>query len=315
MALASKLLKRLVISSLAASPCPSNTSTNTNTNTDSSTEEPKLVPWHLSTPTRSPDTKPNFLLPSPTSSSSGTTSSPSEPLIFNVTHQAGLVVLSAALHPPPGTKIGVDVVCPRERRAHDLDALSRLGPRGFAEIYESVFSPREVDALCESQLAAALAATSRKNSEAGAAVTGTAAVGATGAEGNPDRWLRYFYTLWCLREAYVKMTGEALLASWLADLEMRNYAPPEVAAAQGDGLEVWFGPDMVRGVRKWLVNYGGSGDGNNDDGDGEFVICTFVRDGEGGEVLDFGEYVPVSLEDIVVAAEVIKRQSEAAASS
>lgn len=38
--------------------------------------------------------------------------------------------------------------------------------------------------------------------------------------------LRRFYTFFALKEAYVKMTGEALLAGWLRDVEFRNVVVP-----------------------------------------------------------------------------------------
>ncbi|KKZ63994.1 hypothetical protein EMCG_01655 [[Emmonsia] crescens] len=37
---------------------------------------------------------------------------------------------------------------------------------------------------------------------------------------------RLFYTYWALKEAYIKMTGEALLAPWLRDLEFINVTVP-----------------------------------------------------------------------------------------
>lgn len=42
--------------------------------------------------------------------------------------------------------------------------------------------------------------------------------------------IRNFYAHWCLKEAYIKMTGEALLAPWLRDLEFRNVRPPVAAS-------------------------------------------------------------------------------------
>ncbi|PHH83610.1 hypothetical protein CDD82_6638 [Ophiocordyceps australis] len=152
-----------------------------------------------------------------------------EPLVFNVSHQAGVVVVVAIGHPPPGTALGVDIVCPLERRTrdvgiltnpdHDVSALGQgsepsLGPKDgwptFIAIHESVLCPLETARL----------------RQLGAASHG------------PHRRLAYFYALWCLREAFVKMTGEALLAPWLHLLEMRHFAPPDEADAPE--LEVWF---------------------------------------------------------------------------
>ncbi len=41
--------------------------------------------------------------------------------------------------------------------------------------------------------------------------------------------------MWCLREAYVKMTGEALLAPWLKELEIADVQAPNPAnGVQGE---------------------------------------------------------------------------------
>ncbi|KAK7209806.1 hypothetical protein V2G26_016984 [Clonostachys chloroleuca] len=79
MALGSQLLKRYLISRYAG------------------------VAWDAAVATRNKDTKPVFLHPD----------DGSEPLIFNVSHQAGLVVVAAALHPPPGSRWASTSSAPR----------------------------------------------------------------------------------------------------------------------------------------------------------------------------------------------------------
>lgn len=59
--------------------------------------------------------------------------------------------------------------------------------------------------------------------------------------------IRLFYTYWALKEAYIKMTGEALLASWLRELEFTDVAAPAPASGAGSG---WGAP--YTGVRTWL---------------------------------------------------------------
>lgn len=44
--------------------------------------------------------------------------------------------------------------------------------------------------------------------------------------------LRRFYAYWALKEAYVKMEGEALLAGWLKEVEFRDVRVPKAAADQ-----------------------------------------------------------------------------------
>lgn len=205
------------------------------------------VPWDEAVSTRDERTKPIFLTPDG-----------KQPLLFNVSHQAGLVVLLAVHNPPVGLAIGVDVVCPNERRARDHENITTDGWPRFVDMHADVLSAAEVRALKDLPL-------SRP----------------------PDRPLRYFYTLWCLREAYVKMTGEALLASWLGELEMRRFAPPE--EMQGREQEVWFKGMKVEDVEVKLQNLLD-----------EYMIATVVRrDGNKGVEVSVGGFIDLKLEEIL----------------
>ncbi|KAF4446646.1 null pigmentation [Fusarium albosuccineum] len=210
------------------------------------------VPWAAAETTRDARTKPVFRLPNG-----------DEPLLFNVSHQAGLAVLFAVHNPPKGLAVGVDIVCPSERRARDLDALTKEGWPSFVDMHAEVFGTGEVTAL--------------KRMNPGAVVS------------DRDRALRSFYALWCLREAYVKMTGEALLASWLGDLEMRGFAPPEdMHRAQ----EVWFRGDKVQDVDIQLVPLLD-----------EFMVSTAVRNGDNGEGIQVGEFQALDMDQILAFGE------------
>ncbi|KAG6031842.1 hypothetical protein E4U41_007404 [Claviceps citrina] len=242
MALASALLKRHAITS----SCPD-------------------LPWSAARFTRDARTKPVFRLPDG-----------SEPLLFNVSHQAGLVCLVAVLAPPPpvvddhddttNLAVGVDVACPSERRARDHALVSADGWRSFVEMHDSVFSPGESARL------------------------GRLPFGDRGLD--LDRKLGYFYALWCLREAYVKMTGEALLAEWLRDLELRYFAPPGETGPEGRGLEIWFKGARVEHVHvrmDWYLD--------------EYMICTAVR-GNQHAGLDFGsDWTLLDIDELLAAAE------------
>lgn len=213
------------------------------------------VPWSEAEATRDArTTKPVFRTPAG-----------DEPLLFNVSHQAGLAVLFA-VHDPPGggLAVGVDVVCPAERRTRDLSTLAgEEGWDGFVDMHAEVFGPGEVTAL--------------KKLNPGADV------------GERDRALRYFYALWCLREAYVKMTGEALLASWLRDLEMRGFAPPEDMEGS---QEVWFKGEVVKDVDIKLVPLLG-----------EYMVSTAVRRGENGEGVEVGDFKMLDVEQVLAFGE------------
>ncbi|KND89914.1 L-aminoadipate-semialdehyde dehydrogenase-phosphopantetheinyl transferase [Tolypocladium ophioglossoides CBS 100239] len=212
LALGSSLLKRLAISTYCG------------------------VGWDAARWTRDARTKPVFLLPDA-----------SEPLLFNVSHQAGLVVLLAVHGPPLGTAIGVDVVCPPERRSRDHAMIAADGWPQYVDIHADVFSPGEAARLKALPFI------------------------------RLDRLLSYFYSLWCLREAYVKMTGDALLALWLRELDLRYFAPPGEVPPDDRGFEIWFREKRVDDVDmrlEWLLD--------------EYMVCTAVRWGKAYEEPDEG---------------------------
>ncbi|KAM3454261.1 hypothetical protein MY3296_003146 [Beauveria thailandica] len=224
------------------------------------------VAWDAATVVRDPHTKPVFYHPA---------GSTCQPILFNVSHQAGLVAVLAARGAPDGTQLGVDVVCPGERRARDLEALRTDGWAKYVEMHDSVLSPVEARRL-------------RNLSAEGSSI-----------EQGADRRLAYFYALWCLREAYVKMTGEALLASWLGDLEMRGWAPPPGDASDEGGLEVFFGPGGGKRVEDvdlrigWFLGR-------------EYMISTSVRNPDPGAPLQLATFEMLDLDTVLRQAEELK---------
>ncbi|RKU45532.1 hypothetical protein DL546_004266 [Coniochaeta pulveracea] len=242
------------------------------------------IPWHdipkyLTTDRHK---KPIFLLPDGT-----------QPVSFNVSHQAGLVVLSAvAGYAKPGQEVdvGVDIVCTSERRDRDVKSIlddRNVGWFGFVDIYSEVFAPSEVNYLKYSLLSSIPSAP--KGPE-------------TTQEELVDFQLRCFYTVWCLREAYVKMTGEALMAEWIRELEFRRFVPPKPVKEEGVGgkegtgevrreHEIWCRGRRVDGecqvdIRSWGPDY---------------MLCTAVRtkpDKEDGLRLVLADYEVLDLEGI-----------------
>ncbi|KAI9773715.1 MAG: hypothetical protein M1839_002049 [Geoglossum umbratile] len=176
---------------------------------------------------------------------------------FNVSHQAGLVVVVA--NPGTSVKVGVDIVCVNER--NDYARIDEKGFGAWVDTYEEMFSDRELNdikyysdaiqledgteiqadqlgdlARCchrHEPIHISLASGERRSFNSGVIV---------------EAKLRRFYAYWCLKEAYIKMSGEALLAEWLRDLEFQNVRAPRPnqsrSAASGSG----FG-DIVRGIR------------------------------------------------------------------
>lgn len=228
-----------------------------------------------------------------------------QPVAFNVSHQNGVVVIVAVAgygYQGGGAggggdgvevpvEVGVDVVCTSERRARDHAMLAGEGWPAFVDMHADVFAPGEVAYLKHRVLEA---------------VPELAAAGAATVARISDAKLRAFYTLWGLREAYVKLTGEALLAEWLKDLEFRGFQPPrptagwDVPAREEEGevvrdIEIWFKGGRVEDVNICLRSMGQ-----------DFMIATAVRTPgrkEDGLGWALGPYEVLSLEQVLDFAE------------
>ncbi|KAK3310977.1 uncharacterized protein B0T15DRAFT_426777 [Chaetomium strumarium] len=298
MALASALLKHYAVAKLSHTPCNNN-------NPDGAF-------------TRDARTKPVYIDPA----------TGAQPVSFNVSHQAGIVAIIAVAgyHPPPpprtapssstnereagqaeagaevGVEVGVDVVCTSERRARDHAMIARDGWPAFVDMHADVFAPGEVAYLKHRVL---LRMASSVGGGGGAPTT----------EQLVDVKLRAFYALWALREAYVKLTGEALLADWLRELEFVDFRPPrptagwEVPAREGGGqedrdgedaevirrIDIRFKGNKVEDVNMCLRSVGQ-----------DYMIATAVRTPgrkEDGLGWGLGPYEILSLEEVLDFAE------------
>ncbi|MCJ1486266.1 hypothetical protein MMC06_006443 [Schaereria dolodes] len=122
--------------------------------------------------------------------------------------------------------------------------------------------------------------------------------------------LRLFYAHWCLREAYIKMTGEALLAPWLKELEFKNVMIPRPCheldldramlqwGAVVENFEIWLKGSRVQNVKMELQAFGQ-----------DYMIATAVSDagmpddgwdGKGGK--HFPEFQEISIEHDIFSA-------------
>jgi 4'-phosphopantetheinyl transferase len=175
---------------------------------------------------------------------------------FNISHQAGLV--GAVAYPGTSTKVGVDIVCVNER--NDLARIDEKGFDAWVDMFEEMFSDRELNDIKYSINAIQL----EDGTEISADQLGDLAhscsrhepMGVVLASGESKYFssgviveakLRRFYAFWCLKEAYIKMSGEALLAEWLRHLEFRNVCAPKPNPGQGKTPGNRFG-EVVRGV-------------------------------------------------------------------
>jgi 4'-phosphopantetheinyl transferase len=143
---------------------------------------------------------------------------------------------------PSIPQVGIDVTCVDEPgRRRDKAPRTLKDVTDFIDIFKEVFSQKELDTMKQA-----------------ASFSSTRSL--------PDvikSAMRLFYAYWALKEAYIKMTGEALLAPWLRELEFTNVlAPPPVADADADkwsdpytGVQTWLYGKRVEDVRAELVAF------------------------------------------------------------
>ena len=147
---------------------------------------------------------------------------------FNVSHQAGLVALVGCA--AADALIGVDITCVNERNEKRM--LEKEGFESFVDMHEEVFSRADLDAM-------------------------------KAKPGSLDDKIRNFYAYWALKEAYVKLEGEALLANWLQETEFRNVQVPvpkgggelENASRTTPAIEVWFRGEKQHDVEMFLAPF------------------------------------------------------------
>ncbi|OKL61366.1 hypothetical protein UA08_03648 [Talaromyces atroroseus] len=183
---------------------------------------------------------------------------------FNVSHQASFVALGGCIIPsveghneqkdeengqrvaavysdpkpssapvPAIPQVGIDITCvdePGRRRDKAPKTLKEVAD--FIDIFSEVFSQRELQTMKQ------YSSTLRSSSP-------TATI-----ETVIKSTLRLFYAYWALKEAYIKMTGEALLAPWLRELEFTDVVAPAPATSTPTSTAAWSEP--YTGVQTWL---------------------------------------------------------------
>ncbi|KAK2791251.1 hypothetical protein FQN52_004927 [Onygenales sp. PD_12] len=232
------------------------------------------VPWDQIAISRTPapHKRPCYI---PPKDSTGTSNIPN--IEFNVSHQASLVTLAGCVIPgngdsdsipqagPNTPQIGIDITCTDDpSRRHRNPPQTQQDLASFIDVFSEVFSQAELDDM-----------KTRKSTSTSTSTSIPIPI--------PHR-LRLFYTYWALKEAYIKMTGEALLAPWLRELEFRDVqvpTPPTTSTSSSSSASAssqWGDPitsikptlygTVVEDVRVEVVAFGG-----------EYIFATAARGG------------------------------------
>jgi len=162
---------------------------------------------------------------------------------FNVSHQAGLTCLIGCKTPTFETglmpvdlnnlslnaqaeagstpRLGVDVACTHEPGRSPRNIATPAQLASWIDVFAEMFSVRE---RAEMKLPPTTKATD---------------------EGEIDARLRRFYTAWALKEAFIKLVGEGLLAPWLRELEFLGVRPPAPISTRPREEDKWTPPDSA----------------------------------------------------------------------
>ena len=274
------------------------------------------VAWNESHISRGDKGKPFF--ESPTSSSTQSPEGATNRLDFNVSHQAGIVSLIAAIGYSSPIDVGTDVVCVNEREKMDYAYIDREGFFKWVDMHADVFADSELSEMRLKPVPVDLRMRGANLSGYGmdavsrcqwrGQVLNVKAVGRDGEDfevrvesaGVIEGKLRRFYAFWCLREAYVKMTGEAFAAPWLKELEILGVDAPAVGGGEGDLREGEVKKEFslamkgrkVEDVKMELTALGE-----------QYMIAGAVRVPTGGEGVEMGRWVELDLKDILQLAE------------
>ncbi|KAL4785526.1 hypothetical protein BJX76DRAFT_366937 [Aspergillus varians] len=199
------------------------------------------IPWSSIVISRTPDPhrRPCFI---PDSSQSTGDSDTVVNVEFNVSHQASMVAIAGTtIYTNPGTdsttrkpEVGIDITCVDERKNRSGGEWNLQSLRAYIDVFSEVFSAGEIEDM--------------KRLHGSPSSPGSST--STADDSLVEYGYRLFYTYWALKEAYIKMTGEALLARWLRDLEFGNVIAP-VPVPVADGGDGRFG-EPYTGVKTTL---------------------------------------------------------------
>jgi 4'-phosphopantetheinyl transferase len=127
---------------------------------------------------------------------------------YNSNANANAAAAAAAAKP----RLGVDITCTSEAHRGPRQMTTSAEFAKWVDIFAEMFSARE-----------------RHDMQHAPTTTDTEIEPPTEKDATLAK-LRRFYTYWSLKEAYIKMVGEGLLASWLRELEFSSVVSPPLPA-------------------------------------------------------------------------------------
>jgi 4'-phosphopantetheinyl transferase len=145
-------------------------------------------------------------------------------LQFDILHNGTTPTTSSSVANP---RLGVDITCTSESHRGPKQMTTSAEFAKWVDVFTEMFSARERSDM----------------QHAPVTITDTETNPAT-QEAETLAKLRRFYTYWSLKEAYIKMVGEGLLASWLRELEFSSVVPPPLPIPAPDQPEDSWGPTI-----------------------------------------------------------------------
>lgn len=160
-------------------------------------------------------------------------------LDFNVSHQGGLVSLIGwkGTSSAAEVQVGTDIVCVNER--DDYRTIDSEGFDAWIDIYVDIFSDSErwdmKFCLDHITLLSGIVVPGAQLDRLDRCIARNKPLSVTLPSGQTHAFssdliveakLRRFYSFFCYKEAFIKLSGEALLAPWLTELEFQNVKSP-----------------------------------------------------------------------------------------
>ncbi|XRM44415.1 hypothetical protein ABZX51_007555 [Aspergillus tubingensis] len=215
------------------------------------------IPWSQITISRTPAPhhRPCFI---PSAAILSSSTNPIPTVEFNVSHQDSMVALAGTTIPPNSPKeeiqVGIDITSTTEhlRSPRNPSPPTRSAFLEYVSIFTEIFSARELGLI-----------KSLTHPVHGYSVTSTEGVVYS---------YRVFFAYWALKEAYIKMTGEALLAEWLRELEFLDVRVPDTDGEVYRGVRVLMKGREVKEVRVEVQAF-----------EGGYLVATAARGGRVGK--------------------------------